>query len=427
MNNSRFSPFLGVVIIATVIAGAISVWFEKRVARLSSEWRDAAEALSKPLSRNSHVEPPPVGEVWALARRALNDAAQATLDNCDSDMFVSFGSFEADAGTLTQECRSEIAHATTPVLSVLAASRAAKLDVTPVLLNEALAGQVENVAPVASVMLRLAVEAGDVGRGSDICLDTLALARDIASSDAFEGQLRALHMTQAVFRGCWALIDQSNTTYKTRFIDRLDTIDGSAPFLSQLTKQEIARREFFAFPKAIRAPDLASVSSPLWASLVPTAASLGASNKEGPFLSASDWETVHTALTTLRHALESAPEQAIEAGRGADTALKPVAARLMLQPGYFEQAIAAAEDRASLLRMLRRAARADLMHLQTNHWPPETANAGTDVVLSVGQNDQAAITSTNPRLSATVILLTPDVEPTPPPVPQPKNKKAGKQ
>ena len=142
--------------------------------------------------------------------------------------------------------------------------------------------------------------------------------------------------------------------------------------------------------------------------------------------SVSDWKATHTALTAFRSAVEGAPETAGDAARTADTALKPLSQRLLLEPGYFERAVEAAVDRSTLLRMLRRAARADLMHLQTGHWPPEAASAGTDVLLQVGANDLAAITTTNPRLSEKVILLTPDVEAAPTPPPEPKKKKAGK-
>jgi hypothetical protein len=239
---------LGVLVVGG--AGTLG-WAQIRVARLERDLVEGAvEAAASSHVRPSHAEQVEPGTLWDHfeAKRSELHEVTSALDALPKDRFHACAQVRAGAlptSRLPSECRAAVERARSPIAALLRATHAGAagtpswLRPLPVLHSIHGAHLLLRAATFAALDARLLLEEkSDPSAALDVCVDVLALGRDITFGANLIAFSYAQATVQAANAACADALDAAPQARKKRALAQLRTIRSSLPRFSDNVRAE---------------------------------------------------------------------------------------------------------------------------------------------------------------------------------------------
>ncbi len=232
-----------------------------------------------------------------------------------------------------------------------------------------------------------------------MCLDALAVGRDLARGGGTVGGSAALELSRAAFNSCAHVVATATTDQQTDAAAALTRILDGAPTLARAFREADLDAQVHLFGRWMRPQDLAELAPPI------QAAAQAAQELPTGFIERQELLGVWSRMSKTTHAAMDALElPAVERDQTLELLEAKVDTQSVGLKTGWRAAIAHHEDRLILLRMLRLAAQLSLHQASAQQWPALSEVDSGDFSIAGEKGAAATLTTRCKRLPLSIAL-----------------------
>jgi hypothetical protein len=262
---------------------------------------------------------------------------------------------------------------------------------------------------LAGLEARLRLARGRAEEAVDLCLDALALSRELAAGGGLVGHMVSASGSETLYRPCAAALDAASLARKRSAVTQLARLaEGLVPF-SQTMREESAVMQLMVFGELLSAEQLAAL--PPGARAVATRTSGLLAHTSNPLDVRLAWRKTVKVYDALVPVVDLGPE----ARRRAFSAIDARASgELYPAQGPEAEAYARFAERVEVLRLQHDALQAlvevDLRRAETGRWPESPPHRAVhSFVLESSQPGEALLKPCAAQLQEHALRVTADV------------------